>query len=239
MDSPASNVNFSLAFGYIPRVFSFRPVWPLVAVLCMSLSACGSDVSTSFPPGLDPVETSTAPAPAATATDPFPDTLSTLKGDSGSSHWAHGTGYIHAPIARVYEAMLDPDVVTNRRRVAEWSTTPNSEPQYPHSFRVRNTVRDIITLQFDMSYRAGTAEGSETAPTVVVSINQKTWGSSLVGGINGSVVARAVNANTTRVELVNRLDSSHVSSTDAEQYLNDFFQSVRARVQGQPLPSYH
>ena len=210
-----------------------------VALVTLSLAACGSDVSTAFPAGLEPVEMSTAPAPAPTAADPYPEVLSTLKGSADGRHWAHGTGYIHAPLARVYEAILDPDVATDRRRVAEWSTTPNSEPEYPHSFRIRNIVRDLITLEFDMSWRAGTAEGSETAPSVVVAVNQKTWGSTLVGEIQGAVVARAVDANNTRVELVRRLTATHVDEDDAEQYLLDYFQSVRARVRGDALPRYN
>lgn len=227
--------------GYIPAVSSRSSLRRLAAaaLLSLTLSACGSDVSTSFPAGLEPVEMSTAPAPPATATDPYPETLSTLKGETDGHYWAHGTGYVHAPLARVYEAILDPDVATDRRRVAEWSTTPDTEPEYPHSFRIHNIVRDIITLEFDMSWRAGTAEGTEAAPSVVVAVNQKTFGSSLVGEIQGAVVARAVDASTTRIEVVRRLTSSHVNEDDAEQYLLDYYQSVLARVRGQALPRYN
>lgn len=217
-----------------------RRTFVLSALVFLGVAAtgCGEDVPTYFAPGLQPLEEVTAPAPAATATDPHPETLVLRSGSLDAYDWTHGRAYVHAPIARVYEALRDPDVTTDRRRVAEYSATQNTEMEYPFSYRVHNVVHDLVTIEFDMSFRLGPLAGSESVPTSVGVRYQKTFGSSFIDLIQGSVVARQVDANTTELMMVRHLKSASTTTADTEQYLQDLFASLLARVRGQPLPRY-
>lgn len=199
---------------------------------------CGSDEATPFSPGLQPLEVSTAPAPSATATDRYPEVIAVRSGRLSTHEWAHGRGYIHAPIARVYEALRDPDVNVDRRRVTEFMTTPNSEPEYPFSYRVHNVVNDVVTVEFDVSYRLGPMSGTDSAPTAVSQVYQKTFGSDFIELMRGSVVARQVDAQTTEIEVVRHLKSISTGIPEVELFVRDMYASVLARVRGQPLPRY-
>jgi hypothetical protein len=132
--------------------------------------------------------------------------------------------------------MREPGVVTDRRRVSEYTVTRNTEAQYPVSFRVHNVVHDIITLEFDVDWRLGLNEAA--SPRVALGRYQKTNGTTFITLLAGSVQARQIEANVTELELVRRIKSSGSGAVDAEQYLRDYYASLLARVRGQALPTY-
>lgn len=208
-------------------------------VLCMvALGACGGDISTPFSPGLAPLEAVTVAAPAATAADAHPEALTALRGESPDYEWVQARAYVHAPLARVYEALRDPEVVTDRRRVSTWTARRGTEPMYPFSFVVHNVVHDIITIEFDVAWRLGPIEGTESTPTRVGARYQKTEGSSYIERMEGSVVVVAVDDHTSELQFVRRINSSGSGAADAEQYIRDCYASVLARVRGEPLPTF-
>lgn len=211
----------------------------VVASLSLGLAACGGDEVTAFSAGIEPLEPVQAPAPAARGDVRYPEAIVTVTGLAQGYEWAHGYAYVQAPLARVYEALRDPEVTTDRRRVTEFTVTLNSEPEYPYSYRVRNVVRDIVTLQFDMDWRLGPYEGTPESPTAVIGVYQKTWGSSFLSLLRGSVVARAVSPEVTSLEMVRHIRAAAAGRNDAEQYLEDCFASIVARVHGRPLPRYN
>lgn len=215
-----------------------RLVLPVLAFLAFGLVGCGGEEATSFPPGLQPLEAVTVPLPPATPGDPHPEVFNTRVGEHADYEWAQGRGYLHAPLSRVYEALRDPEVTTDRRRVSEFTSTPDTEPEYPFSYRVNNVVRDIVTIEFDISWRLGPNDGSEATPTAVSALYQKTFGTTFIDVLRGDVVARQVDADTTDIEMVRHIRSTGAGGPEAAIYLRDVYESVRARVRGQPLPRY-
>lgn len=216
-----------------------RRATTLSLLVLLGLAAgCGGDEVTVFPPGLQPFEAVTVPLPAATAADAHPEVFVTRHGEGADYEWAQGRGYVHAPVARVYEALRDPEVTTDRRRVSSYSVTLDSEPEYPFSYRVHNVVRDIVTIEFDMSWRLGPSDASESAPSAVSAVYQKTFGSSFIDVLRGDIVARRVDDGTTDIEMVRHIRSSGAGGPEAELYLRDVYNSVLARVRGQPVPRY-
>ncbi len=211
----------------------------LSCALALGSASCAGDDASTFPPGLEPLETSTAPRPAATSGQQCPEAFNTATGETADYAWAHGRGCLHAPIARVWEALRDPDVSVDRRRVAEWTVTRNVEAQYPVSFRVHNTVHDIIDLTFDLTWREGVVDGTDAEPRVVSARYQKTYGSTYIQVLAGSLVARPLDAGTTEIEIVRHLKGTGVGAAEAELYLRDCFGSFVARVHGMPLPRYN
>ena len=207
-------------------------------VLLGLVVGCGGDEATVFPPGLQPFEAVTVPAPAAVAGDDHPEVFNSRAGEGADYEWAQGHGYVHASLARVYEALRDPEVTTDRRRVASFTVTSNTEPEYPFSYRVHNVVHELVTIEFDMSWRLGPNESTEAAPTAVSAVYQKTFGSTFIDVLRGDVVARRVDDNTTEIEMVRHIRSAGAGGPEAELYLHDMYNSILARVRGQPLPRY-
>jgi hypothetical protein len=223
---------------------------PLVAALTLTLSvaACGEDESTPAPPGFGALEVSTAPRPTSTAAQRCPESLNVVTGERDvfnaetqrreQYEFAHGRGCIHGTVAAVWAAVRDPPVTVDRRRVSEFMVTRDVEPQYPVSFLVHHIVRDVVTLTFDHTWRAGALEGTTEEPRVFAARYQKTFGSSFISLLRGSIVARPLDGETVEVEIIRHIKSSGSGAADARVYLNDCFNSLAARVHGRPLPSY-
>src|SRR5690348_10291392 len=89
------------------------------------LPACQHQVTTSFPAGLEPLEPDSAPPPAATATDPYPETLNLQPGNDDTSNFVHATGYVHGSIEDVWAAMKDPNVVVDRHHIDSYTIDQN------------------------------------------------------------------------------------------------------------------
>lgn len=219
-----------------PTTLSRRSFLALTAAAASVATGCGSNFETGFPPGLTPLEPVTLPVRGATASNPYPEAISVESGE-GSYVWGRGRAYVRAPLARVYEALRDPDVTTDRRQVTRYTVTPNVEPTYPGSYRVRNVVEAIVTVEFDITWRLGPYEGPMDEPTAYAGVYQKTWGSSYVEAIRGSVLAKRVDQNVTELQMVRQVQAAQ-STGDLEQYLVDLFDSVVARVNGRQLPRY-
>lgn len=224
----------------------FQPVmWrkfsSLVAglALVLSVSSCGGDDASTFAPGLEPLETSTAVRPTAPSGQQCPEAVNVVTGDTAEYTFGHARGCLHATLAQVWEAMRDPEVGVDRRRVGEFTVTRNVEPQYPVSFRVHNVVHDIIDIEFDLTWRLGPIEGTNDEPRVVSGRYQKTYGSTYIQVLAGSVVARPLDTGVVEIEVVRHLKGTGVGAAEIDQYLRDFFASVAARVHGMPLPRYN
>lgn len=218
-------------------VMSRRAFLAFSAALASTTTGCGGNVETSFPPGLTPLAPVTLAVRGATPGNPWPEAISVQSGESDYA-WSIGRGFVRAPIARVYEALRDPDVTTDRRRVTRYTVTPNVEPTYPGSYRVRNVVEDIVTVEFDMTWRVGPYAGTNEEPTAYAAVYQKTWGSTFIDMIRGSILATRVDQNVTELQMVRHVKAAQQNESELEQYLLDAFDSVVARVNGRPLPRY-
>jgi hypothetical protein len=103
---------------------------------------------------------------------------------------------VHQPLAKTWAAFQDPEVVVDRRKVDAWRVTPNVEEGFDVSFRVHNTVNYILTVDFDITWRQSAIQGDRTAPEVVAVRFQKTYGTSFIELLSGSVIAREVGAES-------------------------------------------
>jgi len=210
----------------------------VVAALSLLLLGCGGNEATAFPPGLEPLEENTAVAPAAEDGQPHPERLNTLAGDRGTYEFAHARGFVHGTVAETWAALQMPEVVTDRRTVARYSFTHDVEEGYDVSFRVHNEVDDFITVTFEITWRQSVVEGMVDSPEVVAIRWQKTYGTTFITTIEGSMVLRAVDESTTELDVVEHIKAARDSAELARQYLLDVHASAVAVVHGQPLPTY-
>ena len=221
---------------------SFRNRWLTICVCAVALisgtTGCDSDEPTEFPSGLEPLEVCTAPAPDPIEGDATPEDVRFVLGTEDEYSWVHGRGFVHKPLAETWAAMRDPEVSVDRREVDEWTVEHGVETEYDFSYVIHNTVNDIITVEFDITWRQGVVEGTVEAPELVGGRFQKTFGTTFIELLSGSIVARAVDDSTTEIELIEHLKATGKGADTAQSFLRDYFTSVVAKAHGNPLPTY-
>jgi hypothetical protein len=207
--------------------------------------ALGKEV-TAFPPGLEPLEANTADWPDATDGARYPEEQNLNTGDAEDDElgvdysWSHGRGYIQMPINKVYQALVVPRVNADRREIDSYEVTWDVEPDYPHSYVLSNVVNDVLTIEFDVTWRHGATAGSEDEPEQIGSRWQKTEGSTVIEILRGSVRTFPVSDDVTAVEMVlhQRTLQRGFDSDRTRAYLQDFYVALLAEAHGEPLPEY-
>lgn len=198
----------------------------------------GGSGGVGYPSGLEPVGENQAQPPAAEPGNPYPERLNLQVGSARGYKWINARGYVHAPIEKVWEALQEPDVVIDRRKVASWTVQKGVLPGAEASFRVNNTVHDLIKVEFEVTWQAGVARGTAEAPEVVAAVYRKTGGTNVIKLMAGSIVARRVSDSVTELELIEHLDALMRAGESAASYNRDLFDSISARAKGQPIPRY-
>lgn len=199
------------------------------------LVGCQEDIVTQFPAGLTPIEANTATPPAATPTDDFPEVLSVRSGEDADGAWLHAYAYVKAPIALVWTAFKDPNVVVDRRALTSFTTTYDVEADYDVSFRCRYVIEDVVTVSFDVTWRESAVEGTVDAPTRVIVAYQKTWGSSFVRRMAGTIELLQITPDVTQIGWVMRLDATRTGTADLISWSTDQYANVLHSVRGEPL----
>jgi hypothetical protein len=207
-----------------------------LSALSVALSALAG--ASGFPSGLEPVAQCRVAAPEAQPGDPYPERIELAFGTEADFTWVNGHGYVHAPLSAVWAALQDPEVLVDRRKVAVWTFERREVTPAGSSLRIRNTVRDLITVEIELTWRQGIVEGTAQAPLVVSAVYRKTAGTKVVRLMFGSVVARKVSDSVTEIELVEQIDAITRTGELAATYNRDLFESIAARAKGLPLPRY-
>lgn len=202
--------------------------------LSLLLAGCFGNERTEFPPGLEPLEDNTAPAPEPIEGDAYPEVVVYRTGEADGNHWAHGRGYVHASLARTWEAFRDIEVVVDDPAVDEWRVTYDVEEGYDFSFQIRNVVHDIITVEFDITWRESAVEGTVQEPELVAIAYQKTWGTEFIGLLRGTIQLRAVTSDVTEVAMVEHLDGYGRDAETIKDYFDDVFRDTLTFVHPAP-----
>ncbi|MGI5865120.1 MAG: hypothetical protein ACOX6T_24120 [Myxococcales bacterium] len=201
-------------------------------------ASVGGSGGAGFPDELQPVGANQAQPPAPEPDEPYPERLELVTGSGRGFKWINARGYVHAPIAAVWQALQDPEVVIDRRKVASWKVQKGVIPGAEASFRINNTVRDIITVEFETTWRLGVARGTRDAPEAVAAVYRKTGGTHVIRRMEGSIIARKVSDSVTEIELVEHLDALMRATESGASYNRDVFASIVARAKGAPVPTY-
>jgi hypothetical protein len=217
-----------------------------LALLPLLAGGCNQNQTDEFPAsvGFQPVEAVTPSAawPAPTVADSHPQGLGPIVPVPEDGHYAsHARGYLHAPLVKVYLALHDPAASylhnSGGGTRLDGSPTLGVEP-FPVSFRVRyaNSVAILGEVKYEVTYRAGPLEGTEAAPTVIGERYQKTWGTSHIGTMTGSLVATAVEGapDVTSVEMVAWLQATTQYQSDCDGTLRDLFGDLEAVLASLP-----
>jgi hypothetical protein len=226
---------------------SARPLRSLIlpaTSAALLLAGCNPTRHNDFPLelGFQPVEPVTVLAqwPAPTGTDPHPEGLGPVVAVPESGHYAsHARGYLHAPLAKVYEALHDPaaSYIHNSDGGTRLSGTWMDVEPFPVSFKLRYANSTPIgQVEFEVTYRAGPLEGTDAAPVVIGERYQKTWGTTHIQVMAGSLVATAVDGapDVTSVEMVAWLRADTQYQSDCDGTVRDLFGDLAAKLASMP-----
>lgn len=213
--------------------------------LTILVAGCHHTESDTFPlsVGFQPLEPISASAtwPAPTSTDPHPQGLGPIVAVPERGHYAsHARGYVHASLARVYEALHDP--ATSYIHNVSGGTSTDGAPvvgvePFPVSFRVRYVNSTVIgDVKFEITYRAGPLEGTDADPIVIGERYQKTWGTSHIDVMAGSLLATAVDGapDVTSVEMIEWLSADTQDQSDCNGTLIDLFGNLTSKLASMP-----
>lgn len=210
------------------------------AMLGCVLIGCYDNVSHPFPPGLEPLEeTNLATPPVGTDADPYPEEIRFFRTHFGGMNAVHARAYVHASVQDSFSAISNPLSGTERKSSVEFTLVDEREPDIMAdiNYKTRLKVHDVITVDLEFTWRhsiierdaMGTAKASSTRW-------QKTWGSSVITHLCGSIVARRINDNVTALEMIHHLDAIGQDHGKSESVLRDYYVSILALTKGQPLP---
>ena len=213
------------------------PKLPTLALLSLLVGGCWGNKEVEFPPGLEPLEPNTAPWPDPTGETDYPETIVLVSGED-EWLWVHARAYVHAGLSTTWEALRDPDVNADRRRLTSWEVSWDVPQTYDYCYRMRVVVVDLVTVEWDIDWNHGVINGSLDDPEAVGVRWFKSEGSSLIDMQVGSIAAYALDDETTALEIIYQLDAPAISEEDLLEYVQDFFADVVAWVHGEPLPTY-
>lgn len=211
-----------------------RSLRPLSLSLPFLLPACSGDAQPQgFPPGLEPLE------PLEVSCSGGVGELATRSGEAEDFDWTHGCGTLEATLDEVYAAMQDTEVAVDQRSVDVWTREDGVEPEHDVSFALQNTVYDIITVEFETTWRGGALSGDDKAGLTELGARyQMTVAPEVITLIEGSVFATDNGDGTVEIQIIDHLDALRGGTDITELKVKDYFADVQAHVAGEPIPSH-
>lgn len=212
----------------------------VVLGLTIGVAGCFGNSASEFPPGLEPIDDNRAPAPQGTPDDRYPERLETVHGDDVENDhmFAHSRGFVHASAAKVWLALKDPEVVTDRRNTTRHMVTYDSEPEYDFSMLIHYQVEDIVLVEWDEMWRYGVLDGSLDNPDLGAVRFQKTFGTNFINLLEGSMSLTVIEDGVVEVGFVRHLKAAMTDSDTMAGHHADIFANILASVRGEPLPQF-
>jgi len=214
-----------------------------VAVALVGAAAtpgCFDNVTTEFPPGLEPFEPNAALAPAPVGSDPCPETITFARlPDWRRATNVHARACIHAPIVVVWDAIRNPQ--TGRDPSSShppFMLLPEPiESECDGLYETQVHVDDIVDVDFRLCWRHEVIEGTDEEPLVTATRWQKVWGTSVITTLEGSLVSRPHpdDPEITELEYQYHLDAAIDGPERIEAYLASIYARTRDDAHGIPL----
>jgi hypothetical protein len=199
---------------------------------CGAVAGCFGNSTTEFPPGLEPLEDSTAPHASG-------EVLEQVDGRSADDeHWfVHGRGTVLAPTGAVWQVLKDPGRMSAACAVDGVSWTFGLEPQYEYGFQLEYFKDEVIDVRWNEWWRYGTIRGEPAAPEYAIVRYQKVYGSDFIELIEGSiVVVPGADPDTTELQFVEHLDAIAGGVADMRASMLRRYTVVVAAAHGMPDP---
>jgi hypothetical protein len=198
------------------------------AVVVVALVGCQDDISTPFPPGLEPFSDDGEPA---LLDGTIVETLVTGSDDSDFIR-VYGRGFIFAPPATVYSVAHDPQVMIATCSTTTQTLTLDNE-DYDLSYLVHYYVDDILDVEWDDQWR-----GEPITDELTMIKHQKIQGSDFITLSEGTVELFATDdASITEVRFVEHLDAVMAGAGDVIDGMQSNYDRLVAASHGNPSPA--
>lgn len=209
-----------------------RAVTVLLALA--SLAGCQDDVTTPFPPGLEPLEDNRVPDATGAPTEE----LRSVQGRSGGTEQTHGRGFVFTDPATLWELAKDPTAMVARCRTNSQTVTPGGDPMYELDYVVHYVVEDIVTVEWDDQWRYGVIDGTPEAPVLGMIRHQKIQGSDFINLSEGTIQVLATeDPNISELAFVEHLDAISGNANDLLEGMQDNYARLVALAHDLPRPS--
>ena len=206
---------------------------PRVFALALGLAGCQDNVSTPFPPGIEPFDDGDTPGELPA---PEGEQLQTSTSNKGMIR-AYGRALVLAPPSVLWSASKVPEAMVARCNTTRRSFTLDNEPEHELSFLVHYTVDDILTVEWDDQWRGDVVLGTSDAPELAMIKHQKIQGSDFINVSEGSIQLRATDdPATTELWFVEHLDALRGSEDDVIGGMRDNYDALVALVHDLPIP---
>lgn len=200
----------------------------LLTVPAQLLAGCGDNID-PLPDGLTELE------PNQAGTGPL-GSLQFADGEDGYL-WLHGRAQVAGDAAAVWAGLQVAERVVATCSINRYKITPVVDELYDFSFTSDNEVDNIVTVDWQETWRFGTLLNDLTGSARRIRY-QKTEGSSFISLIEGSIDLTAEPASGVfEIRLLEHLKAVGGGISDMKQSMQRRFDIVAALAQGAPLPS--
>jgi hypothetical protein len=201
----------------------------LVLVMAsVALVACQDNVTTPFPPGLEPFEDNVV--------DAHPDGPFTegLRIESSNDDYirVYARGFVTVSIDEMWTAASSPTPNKSTCSTTEQQVTDNNEPQYEYSFLIHYIVRDILTVEWDDQWRFG-----RITPELGMIKHKKIQGSDFITLSEGSIQVLATSdPQVSELSFVEHLEAVQATTGDVVEGVQHNYDALVAAAHGLPIP---
>lgn len=198
----------------------------------------GADGAPSLWDVYGPLDDNLAMYPPMGDAQDFPESAVWRLGNASGRLWAHGKGYIHAPIENVMQVLSRPEVVIDRRKAVFRTSQPiTGIPEAHTAWTAHLDVRGFAGA-YDVEFKMAVLEGSSSRPMVAGARYRKVAGIQFLELLHFSLLLRRVSETVTSIEHVEWLKALFQDERTALQTQQDEYASIVAAVHGRELPSY-
>ncbi|NVB80556.1 MAG: hypothetical protein HOV81_19335 [Kofleriaceae bacterium] len=199
-----------------------------LVLACVVLAACQDNVSTPFPPGLEPFEDNPI---AAMPDGPFVEGLR-MKSSDNDFIRVYARGFVTVPFDEMWAATKSPTPNISSCQTSESTFVENNEPQYEYSFLLHYIVHDILTVQWDDQWRFGRID-----PELGMIKHQKVEGSDFIDRSEGTIqVLATADPGVTELVFVEHLEAVSAGTDQVEKGVRHNYDALVATAHGTPIP---
>ncbi len=145
--------------------------------------------------------------------------------DTGMA-WAHARGYLPGAWEALWQALGQGEICVDQVQVASYSIHPIEAEGFPIAFRIDNTVKNIITVTFSLTWRFHRQIVGDTWQWIVGS-GHKTAGTSYIEALDYAMSFQRQDDGRIAFELVAEVRAVRLSEDDPRGYLEALVARLR------------